>query len=242
MKDLYKDISKVYKQTETKKILLIPALKRALKTNSRKTKLELIDIGCGTGDFFKLARGLGYHYHGIDISRSMLAVAKTKHHLADFRELSGTNFKDEYKTRFDAVLINLVLQDLNLKVIKDILMETKKCLNKNGRVVVGIHHPILDHYMRFGLFGKSNIKTKFKGYFSSGQKYIISYKYDNRKPVDFICYHRTLQDFLKIFIDVGFRITSIDECRPMKISKNVSLRKILEKSNYPTYMVITLQN
>lgn len=239
MKDLYKNISKLYRQTETKKMLLLPAIRRSLKKCLTKQQLKLIDIGCGTGDFYKIAKKLGYKYLGIDSSLSMLTVAKSRNPNVDFKLLSAIEVSKHFKIKFDVALMNLIIQDNTMVVVKKIFLDAKKYLKLSGKIVVGIHHPNYDHYMRQGLFGKQNIITTFRGYFENEQRYCIDYKYNNKKSVRFIDYHWGLGDYFNLFIKLGYKIIYVDECKPAKL-KGVNQKKINEKNKYPTYMVIVL--
>ena len=240
MRDLYKEVSKFYRQTETKKMILIPGVKRSLKKCLSTKNQKVIDIGCGTGDFYQIVKSLKLKYIGIDSSPSMLQRAKLKYPNVDFRFLSGTSLSSHFKEKFDIALLNLVMQDNKIATVKRIFQETNKCLKANGFAVVSIHHPNYDHYMRYGLLGKTGVKTSFRGYFKNDQKYFIDYEYEKSKPVRFIDYHWTLENYINIFLNRGFTIKYIDECKPIKIG-GTTQRKLTEKSGYPTYMVVTLQ-
>lgn len=239
MKDKYKEISKVYSQTTTKKILLIPAIRKAIPSKKRLTG-KLLDIGCGTGYFCQISYNRGYKYYGLDISISMLEKAKTNSPKGKYHQLSAISFAHEYKDKFDVVLINLVLGLFEKKSdILKILKETRKVLKKKGLVILGLIHPNFDHYMRRGLLGKKNVKTKFEGYFRSGQRYSLIYKFDGDN-VTFKSHHWTIQDYFNLIIKAGFTINAFNECPPSRM-KNVSKSKLKEKNKYPTYLVISAQ-
>ena len=70
MKDPFKEIAESYTQTESKNLLLLPALKRALKRCGASGKL--LDVGCGTADMHNVVTKAGYKYFGFDISKNML--------------------------------------------------------------------------------------------------------------------------------------------------------------------------
>ena len=165
-------------------------------------------------------------------------IVKTSSHKFDL--LPATNFTDKYKTKFSVILLNLILQDNPLKDEKKIISEVCKCLGRSGVAIVGIHHPHLDHYMRFGLLNNSNIKTNFKDYFMSDGKYFLKYFYEEGSA-DFTDYHITLQDYSEMFTNSGFEIIAIDECPPDKKLEKLSKKKFEEKKLYPTYMVFTLR-
>jgi len=237
--DPYIKISKVYRQTLTKKMLLVPGIVRALRKNFVKGE-RLLDVGSGIGDFYEIATKMGYKYSGLDRSESMISRAKASHPLGKFDLLPATNFTDKYKTKFSVILLNLILQDNPLKDEKKIISEVSKCLGRSGVAIVGIHHPHLDHYMRFGLLNNSNIKTNFKDYFMSDGKYFLKYFYEEGSA-DFTDYHITLQDYSEMFTNSGFEIIAIDECPPDKKLEKLSKKKFEEKKLYPTYMVFTLR-
>lgn len=236
MKDSYKDIAKIYKQTSTKKMLLIPAIKKAIpKAKNRR----LIDIGCGTGDFYPLVILKGYEYDGIDISQSMISVAKSRYANGNFLISSSVSFSNKYQYKFDVALVNLLFESFNKRPsILKTLAEIKKVLVPNGKLVLGIQNPNYDQYMRHGILGKNNVKTKFTNYFDSPVKYNLSYKFENG-TASFTAWHWTLSDFVSCLFKSGFKIINIDECKPFRYIKDISEQKYANKSLYPTYLVIT---
>ena len=124
--------------------------------------------------------------------------------------------------------------------IKKTIANAFVVLKKGGSLILGLHHPNFDHYMRAGLFQNRNVKTKFEGYFSEGNSFALTYQFGSKK-VMFLNKHWTLKKYLEILLKARLILTAIDECPPNKKLSGFSKQKIKEKFKYPTYLVVTAQ-
>ena len=110
--------------------ILIGELRR--KRESRK-QLKILDIGCGSGQFLRLAEELSFECYGIDVSEAAVAeaakVTKAKLIRKDIQESSG--FPDEY---FDIRLCLEVLE--HLRRVVDVLCEINRILKPHGLLVI----------------------------------------------------------------------------------------------------------
>lgn len=69
--------------------------------NSIKEKGRLLDIGCGTGQFLKVARKTGWDVYGLDISQEAAGIAKEKYGIRVF--LGKPETFDAHGMMFDCV-------------------------------------------------------------------------------------------------------------------------------------------
>lgn len=108
----------------------------------RKCKCRrIIDVGCGTGNHSIRLSKLGYEVTGVDVSPSMLRIAKKKDGEAKIRFLQGDMRRLEKLfssgQKFDAAIcIGQVMSNLLLdKDVKVFFKELRKILKKKGLFV-----------------------------------------------------------------------------------------------------------
>ena len=101
--------------------------------------MEILDIGCGTGNLsLELAR-LGARVTGVDISEPMLAIARQK----ALREKLDVKFykADVHDLPFDDETFDAVVSLSALEFVSDLgeaLKEAYRVLKHGGRLVIGI--------------------------------------------------------------------------------------------------------
>ncbi len=140
---LYKVISKFYDLLDViyfKNDARNP--RKALSAYINQTDARILDICTGTAtNAIEIAK----HYKtsriiGIDISREMLQIAKKKVKQVKLNNVrlykmnaSDTKFKD---STFDVIVISLVLHEIPLDVAGEILLEARRILKPEGRLLV----------------------------------------------------------------------------------------------------------
>jgi demethylmenaquinone methyltransferase/2-methoxy-6-polyprenyl-1,4-benzoquinol methylase len=137
--DPYKNIAKFYDR-------IFEPLNRGLrgigmKMLSPKEGMNVLDVGCGTGIQLKLYQNAGCIVSGIDLSPSMLQVARNRLgydagiYLGD---ASCMPYKDE---KFDLIIMSTVLHEMPPETRDDVLIETKRTCKKNGHILLIDFHP-----------------------------------------------------------------------------------------------------
>jgi malonyl-CoA O-methyltransferase len=103
--------------------------------------LSVLDAGCGTGHFCKLAEMRGAsRIVGLDFSEAMINLAKVECPTAEF-------YCDSISTMafapgsFDVIICALVLG--HVENIEPVLVALANCLKKNGELIITDFHPIL---------------------------------------------------------------------------------------------------
>lgn len=234
MKEYFGEGAKIYHQTKGKKYLLIPSLLRYIPYTK---KGKLLDVACGRGDLYIYVKKKGYKYFGFDISSDMIKQAKDSNPAAQFLVASATDFSKKYKDKFDIVLVSMLLPAMGrfVSVVKN-LRECVKVLKSNGSIIIGVTHPAFDHYMQSFLFKRTDVKTKFTGYYASGANFKVPQKFEDGELI-FEDYHWTFADYVRALNMAGLKVAAIDECKPdaaAKIDKKYYHRHLV----YPTYLVI----
>lgn len=228
---------KNYSHSTGKSFLLLPAVKRQIPKTS---KGKLLDVGCGPGDMYHVAREKGYQYYGIDLSTEMLQTAQQKYPGGIFKLADATKFAHLFKEKFGIVLSIMVLPCFRSKAkLYKSLVEMKKLLTPEGKIILGLGHSCFDPYMQKYIFKNKNVETNFKGYFSSGDEFSVK-KNLNKGVMVFNDHHWPISDYISAINKAGLRLSFFDECRILT-DKNIKWNSDFTKQRLliPTYMVLT---
>lgn len=103
--------------------------------------MVVLDVGCGTGIHLEHYKRTGCTVFGIDLSPSMLQVAR--HRLGESVNLylgdaSNMPFADN---EFDLIVMSTVLHEMPRAVRSAVINESKRTLNKDGRILLIDFHP-----------------------------------------------------------------------------------------------------
>jgi ubiquinone/menaquinone biosynthesis C-methylase UbiE len=177
---------------------------------------------------------------GIDRSKEMINIAKEKAsrrmldvdfsigHITDLRIEDGV---------FDLVLSTLVLMEVKKldKVISELIRVTKN----GGSIVVSVLHPILtagDWERESGqkLFRKLNdyfAERKLETWWENEEKKRFSFKY----------YHRSMQDYVHPFLEMGCALTRLVEPHPHKAYETLNPKEYENIKRIPHFIIFKLQ-
>jgi ubiquinone/menaquinone biosynthesis C-methylase UbiE len=103
--------------------------------------MSVLDVGCGTGIQLTRYQSVGCEIFGIDPSPAMLATAReklgndAKLHLGDAAHMPYAN------GCFDRVTAMLVLHEMSTTCRDAVMVEAKRVLRKNGRILLIDFHP-----------------------------------------------------------------------------------------------------
>ena len=122
--------------TYQKKVIL-PNLLRIL--NIKKGD-RILDVGCGQGYFSREMAAIGAEVKGIDISKELISIAKSKE-MKNVSYVVGSAsdplpFETSY---FDKAIIVLALQ--NIQDVGKVFEEIARVLKKEGSLIVVLNHP-----------------------------------------------------------------------------------------------------
>lgn len=236
MKEYYGKSAKNYKPRKVNKYILFPGIKRAIKRKGVKN-IKFLDAGCGRGDLFPIAKKMGYNYYGFDISKDMITSAKETYPKGNFFVANTANFRNKANYKFDIIILNMVLPAIkNKSEIKKTLAMVKNAIKKDGQLIISIGHPGFNHYMQKYLFKRNDVEVNFQGYFKSEIKFKVPQKFDNN-IFFFEDYHRKISDYFNLIVESGFKINSMDECRPVKTSDEKTNKFLDKYNNFPIYLI-----
>ena len=98
---------------------------------------ELLDIGCGTGNFLVAARDAGYGVTGIELDRNAARFAKERAGLARVFPLTISEFSEQHREeQFDVVTFFEVLEHQAAPI--EFLQNVRKCLRPGGFLALSV--------------------------------------------------------------------------------------------------------
>jgi ubiquinone/menaquinone biosynthesis C-methylase UbiE len=137
--DPYKNIAGIYDR-------VFEPLNRGLRAIGMKMfppkeGMHVLDVGCGTGIHLQLYQRSGCIVYGIDLSPSMLQVARRR--LGDGANLYlGDASRMPYQEEeFDLIIISTVLHEMPPRVRDAVIDESKRICKQDGRILLIDFHP-----------------------------------------------------------------------------------------------------
>jgi ubiquinone/menaquinone biosynthesis C-methylase UbiE len=101
----------------------------------------VLDVGCGTGIHLQRYQKVGCEVFGIDLSPSMLQVARDRLGAnANLHRGDASNMPYADKM-FDLIIMSTVLHEMPSSVRSEVIDESKRTLKKDGRVLLIDFHP-----------------------------------------------------------------------------------------------------
>jgi len=203
-----------------------PAMSRILDPLVKEK--NILDAGCGAGAFTARIAERAQSCVGIDISTTMISIARENHPNVKFQVASLADLPFDDQT-FDLVYSSLVLhyfQDL-----KTPLKEIYRVLKPQGSFVLSIHHPFTEV-----IIANDEAGVPFKV-----GKYFHQDKYEwGMAGMLLESYHHTFQNISLAARETGFMIRSIDEPRPAPESASINPKAYLETRNFPKFCIFEL--
>jgi demethylmenaquinone methyltransferase/2-methoxy-6-polyprenyl-1,4-benzoquinol methylase len=139
IRDPYKKLAKFYDTfVEPSNTVL---RKIVLKMYPPKEGMRVLEVGCGTGTNLKLYHQAGCNVYGIDLSSSMLEVARRKlGEQADLRmgDASQMPYSDGF---FDVVIAMLTLHEMPRQVRLPVMDEMVRVMKQDGHLLLIDFHP-----------------------------------------------------------------------------------------------------
>ena len=98
--------------------------------------MRVLDVGCGTGSHLELYQRFGCELYGLDLSPSMLAVARQRlgeSAKLDLGDAARMPYEDDY---FGLVIAMLTLHEMRPETRSAVLSEVRRVLKLDGRALL----------------------------------------------------------------------------------------------------------
>lgn len=196
---------------------------------------NILDLGCGSGDFGTLMLSMGCHsYTGVEASYNMITLARktltSKRAELIYSRIENCDFQPAYYHLIVSRLVLHYIEDLD-----DLFAKLRPALQQGGRFVFSVEHPILtSHNESLALSGGKRSNWIVDNYFRSG---VRNYQW---KGGEVTKYHRTLEDYFKIINDNGFRIVNLREAKP-KRENFASEEEFERRHRIPLFLFFSLE-
>ena len=218
-----------------------PALLRIL---GRVEGKRILDAGCGNGYLCRLLSKKGAEMVGADVSKRAIEIAedieKNESMNIEYHVGSVCNLSMCSDGEFDAVVSNLVLQDL--QDIDKAVAELHRVLKPDGKFVFSIMHPCFSSAPVHGWVRKpvdsdrkeDRLYWRVDRYFDRS---IEEWTYFDLPPI--YSFHRPLSDYMKILMKNGFAITDFEEPVPTNKDMEEHYREFgNEYDRIPWFLII----
>ena len=127
----------MYGGRDKKPLSLEPGHKYFLADARARRGGELLDIGCGTGNFLVAARAAGYEVTGIELDRDAARFAREHLHLQKVFPVTISEFAEQHaEERFDVVTFFEVLDHQAAPV--EFLQRVKACVRRGGMIALSV--------------------------------------------------------------------------------------------------------
>lgn len=198
--------------------------------------LRVLDLGCGFGDFSRLALAQGARQVvGVDISTAMLAEAQRQTDDAAVQYVRSAI--EDYRPAPQA--FELIASSLVLHYIEDftgVVANAWTALVPGGRLVFSIEHPLCTAALRGWVTDAAGVRLHWPldRYRDEGPR-------RSRWFVDNVLkYHRTLETYMNTLIDQGFAIRRVLE--PAALPERIALRpELADESRRPPFLLIAAE-
>jgi len=104
-----------------------------ISQNTASEQVSILDIGCGTGLFLKMAADYGFNILGIEPNKSMFNIASKRNlkvRLGFFPAVL------DMQEKFDIIILNDVFE--HLENIEELLSAVSKHLSENGQLIINL--------------------------------------------------------------------------------------------------------
>ncbi len=137
--DPYKRIAKLYDS-------LFEPLNKGLraigmKMFPSKDGMLVLDVGCGTGVHLERYQKTGCQVFGIDLSPSMLQVARNRLGVSANLCMGDASNLPYSDNKFDLIIMSTVLHEMPSAVQSAVINESKRTLKEDGRILLIDFHP-----------------------------------------------------------------------------------------------------
>lgn len=204
---------------------------------------RILDLACGQGFFSRKFAAQGASVCGCDISVELIEQAKKHSSKIPFSVSPAHKLPHIKNNSMDVITIILAIQ--NIKEISETVAEAWRVLVPRGRLVLVLNHPTFRIPKRssWGFDPRDGKQyRRIDGYLSPQETPIIMHPGQKESEAT-LSYHRSLQDFFKIFAKHNFAVTRLEEWISHKKSQSGPRQKAedLARKEIPLFMMIEVK-
>lgn len=175
---------------------------------------RVLDLGCGFGWFCRWAKNEAHarRIHGVDLSENMLSRAREMTPTTEYEGISYQRADLEAglvleKEAYDLVYSSLTLHYLPTDSLRSLLAQVFATLTPGGRLVFSVEHPVMTAP------ADPSWKSDEQGrvYWPLNQYWDEGLRVTDWLAKGFRKYHRTVETYLSVLLEVGFRLTAFKE-------------------------------
>jgi ubiquinone/menaquinone biosynthesis C-methylase UbiE len=222
--------------------VILPNLLRVL---GLKKGEQVYDLACGQGYFSNIFAHEGSNVIASDLSKKLIETAKK-----DSKEKVLFYITPAHRAQFlkdnsvDTVVIVLAIQ--NIENVNEVLVECKRVLKKDGRIVFVLNHPAFRVPQASDWHFEDGVQSRIISKYLSESKLSIDMTPGEKNPkkkISTISFHRSLQYYVKLFSKNGFAVTRLEEWISHKQS-GIGPRQIAEdkaRKEIPMFMCVEVK-
>lgn len=216
----------------------MPAVLSFLKNIKKK---KIIDLGCGPGFYSEILKKRGAKVYGIDISKTLIEIAKREVKEVDFR------VADIKKIPFKNNTFDVALSALMLDYIKDwdtVFKEVRRVLKPGGIYIFSKGNPLFECRERIQINGED---CKILGYSKGGKKVIGSYFKERWQEAECIegmklrNHHKTYETIINTILRNGFSIEGYSDAKPLQKGRKIAPKHYKTFSKLPIFCVFKIR-
>jgi 2-polyprenyl-3-methyl-5-hydroxy-6-metoxy-1,4-benzoquinol methylase len=220
---------------------------------------KVLDVACGQGIFSEAVKNnfKNVKVSGFDLGPDLIKIAmqnagKNKSDI-NYKILNAEDFAGDYnfgkeEEKFDIIYCILAIQ--NIENVKMTVENMKKVLKKDGRIIFVINHPAyrIPKSTQWGYVTEENNKSiqyrRVDKYMSEDKIKMDMTPAEKREAYKkyTYSYHRPLQYYFKIFANMGFAVTKLEEWISNKNSEGKNAeRENVARKEFPMFMCLEIK-
>jgi len=223
--------------------VILPNLLRVLDLKKGE---QVYDLACGQGYFANVFAHVGANVVASDLSKNLIETAKK-----NSKEKINFYISPAHKAQFlkdnsiDTIVVVLAIQ--NIENVGEVFAECKRVLKKDGRIVLILNHPAFRVPQGSDWVYENGMQSRIVSQYLSPSKIFIDMTPGEKNPkkkIKTITFHRSLQDYVKLFSKNGFVITRLEEWISHKQS-GAGPRQLAEdraRKEIPMFMCLEIKN
>ncbi|HRY30966.1 MAG TPA: class I SAM-dependent methyltransferase [Candidatus Paceibacterota bacterium] len=233
--------------------VIMPNLLRLINL---KPDESLLELGCGQGFFLEKLSTFSKNLTGVDVSGELIALAKRKNSQINYLVASAGDETILLGKTFDVITVILALQ--NIKNLPAVARNLSRLLKETGRIYIVLNHPAfrIPQHSDWIYDDKKKIQSRKVDLYLSQVEIPINMnpgqtarRFDEKSPVRSSenkmtwSFHRSLQDYSKIFAKNSLVISKIEEWISHKKSEpgQRSRAEDSARREFPLFMCLELK-